>query len=77
MRVLSSDNIALGGADVSTRLKEVMQRRELSYRSLGALAGMDPGHIWRIATGKHRPRRGTKLIIAKALRLRPQDLWDD
>jgi transcriptional regulator with XRE-family HTH domain len=56
-------------------LREVMERRRLSYRDLGVLTGYNHGYLSRVARGQRRPSPAAALAIAKALRVKTADLF--
>jgi transcriptional regulator with XRE-family HTH domain len=50
-------------------------RRALSQRDLAKLAGMQPSTLNRIELGKQQPRPSTLRRLARALKVKPQDLF--
>jgi len=50
-------------------LERARLRRGLTQQALADLAGLDQDTIWRIETGRTRPRPSTRLAIATALRM--------
>lgn len=60
-----------------TKIRQHRERRALSQRDLALLASMQPGTINRIETGKQKPRPSTIRRLAKALKVKPEELFQD
>lgn len=60
-----------------TRLRELRQRRALSLRDLGKLAGVSYDAIHAIETGKQVPRPSTVRKLALALGVEPEAFFAD
>ena len=58
------------------KLRDARTRALLSQRDLAELTGVGPVTISRIESGIQRPRPSTLRKIAKALGVRPADLFD-
>lgn len=50
-------------------LAQARLHRGLSIRALAEQTGLKPSTVWRIETGRQRPRPSTRLALATALRL--------
>lgn len=57
-----------------TRLKEHRNRRGLSQEELAKLSGISRDAIARLETTDRRPRSSTVDKLARALKVKPQDL---
>ena len=56
------------------KLRELRERQVLTQAELAALAGVRPATVADIESGKRRARPSTIRRLAKALRVKPQDL---
>lgn len=70
---MSSDSRGDSLADL--HLREWRQRRALSQRDLAALAGMTQQSVTRIETGRQDARPSTIRKLAKALGVKPEELF--
>ena len=64
---------AIMGAAMNT-LKELRELRALSQRDLARLAKVDETTIIDLEKGRRPPRPSTRRKLAKALKVRPQDI---
>lgn len=62
--------------DPSVNLKVLMARNYMSAQQLSSETGISMQTISKLRNGKiNRPQRQTALLIAKALKVSPQDIW--
>ena len=59
---------------MTTVLQERMSERDLSYRDLAFLTGLDAGFLCRVANGQRRLSRESAFRVAKALEVSPRRL---
>jgi DNA-binding XRE family transcriptional regulator len=55
-------------------LKEHRERAYLTTRELAKKAGVAAPTLWRIETGQNKPHISTMRKIAKALKVKPEDI---
>jgi transcriptional regulator with XRE-family HTH domain len=59
-----------------TRMKQVRLRRHLSQTKLGAAADLSTSDVSKIESGRFQPYPGQLKRLARALKLKPQELLE-
>lgn len=57
------------------RIRELMERRGISYRDLAFMTNLDAGHLCRLAHGKSKPGYESAVSIARALGTSPERVF--
>jgi transcriptional regulator with XRE-family HTH domain len=60
--------------EFAKKLAEAMKRKDISFRDLSALSGLNLGNLSDLATGKRNPTLTTLVRLAQALDISPVDL---
>jgi len=70
-------SVYTSGVVRATRLRWYREQAVLTQKELANLAGISPLSVMKIELGDQQPRPKTIRALAKALRIKPQDLLDD
>lgn len=61
---------------MDNKIKEIRTNKNLSLRDLSKLTQVSFSYIWKLEEGKAKnPRMGTKILIAKGLKMPVQELF--
>jgi transcriptional regulator with XRE-family HTH domain len=67
---------AMSSTDLANRIREWRNRRRLSLAELGEIVGLSRSEISKLESGSRRVRADHLVVLAKALKVAPEDLMD-
>lgn len=66
----------MSSADLANRIREWRNRRRMSLAELGEIVGLSRSEISKLESGSRRVRADHLVVLAKALKVAPEDLMD-